>query len=571
MAADELNPTSAGRKQAIERGESKPSSLPLEAQNIPQALRERTQFVAWRWERRQDKKGDWKWTKPPLDAKITGGYAKSNDPKTWCDFEIAMNFYRLNRVDGIGFMFTAGDPFVGIDLDDCFDSRTGEIERWAARIISDMDSYTEISPSATGVKIIIRGQLPPGSNRRGPVEMYDRGRYFTLTGAHLQGTPRTINPRQQELEQLHRRLFGSKQRSAPAQVDSINLDDQEIIRRASEAHNGPKFRALWAGDTAGFESQSEADLALCGLLAFWCGGDTGRIDALFRQSGMMRPKWDRSAGEGVTYGQRTIRRCLKGRTEFYSGGRRCGTASRQDDKPQTGYEIILAYFRLHYQPIFRRGAVLYAATLSREVKAAEACYAAGIGLLDQLATAVDAPKKGDHVQRWRLPAFFNRYAKSAWVDLVNSVPEEEQSAEIHGRAEEHFVALVTTSLSMMLTLPWPPGEHAKPESRPLWQWCRLFARPGRWESIRGRCIWCRLDENSQLCIAVNAKLFSQIAFPELRGMTQRQFTDLCQLYNVGLPDRAGGERAVVLHHHRVDELFLEPTNHTDGVQNGEHS
>jgi primase-polymerase (primpol)-like protein len=91
---------------------------------------------------------------------------------------------------GIGFVFTPEDDLCGVDLDGCLDPETGEIEGWAQEIIEELDSYTEISPSGTGVHVLVRGTLPAGRNRKGRFEAYDRGRYFTVTGRHLAGTPR---------------------------------------------------------------------------------------------------------------------------------------------------------------------------------------------------------------------------------------------------------------------------------------------------------------------------------------------------------------------------------------------
>ena len=95
----------------------------------------------------------------------------------------------------------------------------------------------------------------------------------------------------------------------------MSLDDRDLLDKASAASNGADFDALWRGDLSGHGSASEADLALCNHLAFWTGGDPARIDSLFRQSGLMRDKWDRE-----DYRDRTIAKALEGRTEYYTPG-----------------------------------------------------------------------------------------------------------------------------------------------------------------------------------------------------------------------------------------------------------
>lgn len=139
-----------------------------------------------------------------------------------------------------------------------------------------------------------------------------------------------------ELDRLLPPLPSERPRRTPYSRPGVTaagtaLDDAEIVRRAAAAANGEKFARLWSGDTAeyagdGNEGHSEADLALCSLLAFWCGPDEARIDGLFRRSGLMRPKWDeRRYGDGRTYGQGTIGHALSGRSEFWSAS---GTVSR---------------------------------------------------------------------------------------------------------------------------------------------------------------------------------------------------------------------------------------------------
>src|SRR5829696_5480409 len=256
------------------------------------SMRDLRQWLCWRTEER-----DGKPTKVPYDPG-TGEKAESTNPKTWASYEKAVRVCKDNGYEGIGFVFTPDDSRCGLDLDKCLDPGTGEIEGWAQEVIEELDSYTEISPSGTGVHILVRGELRSGRNRKGRFEAYDRGRYFTVTGKHLAGTPQAIECRQEQLRGVVRRVFGevstnghAKPVAATELVDN-GLSDTQVIQKALAASNGARFSRLWNGDTSGYGSHSEADLALCGMLAFWTGGDATRIDTVFRQSGLYRKKWD---------------------------------------------------------------------------------------------------------------------------------------------------------------------------------------------------------------------------------------------------------------------------------------
>jgi hypothetical protein len=280
-----------------------------------QNIRDLRQWVCWRSEERDGKR-----TKIPYSP-LTGRRASSTDPETWRGYPEAVRARKERGYDGIGFVFTEDDPFCGVDLDRCLNAATGEIELWAREIIEELDSYTEVSPSGTGVHILLSAVLPEGRNRKGRIEIYDRGRYFTVSGRHLEGTPRTIEERQGQLLDISRRVLGEQPSAngcdVPRPAVGERLSDQEILTKASLADNGEKFRQLWAGDTSGYEhddneGHSEADLALCSMLAFWTGPDPERIDALFHQSGLYREKWERA-----DYRERTIARALDGKAEFY--------------------------------------------------------------------------------------------------------------------------------------------------------------------------------------------------------------------------------------------------------------
>jgi putative DNA primase/helicase len=151
--------------------------LPVRVECIPHELKARPQWVVWKMEER-----DRKPTKVPYTPR-TGRKASSTDLTTWGLFEEGLEV--MDRYDGIGFVLCSGDPYTGIDLDHCRDPVTGEIEPWALRIISSLDSYAEVSPSGMGIHIIAKGKAPK-NGKRGKVEMYSSERFFTVTGHVLE-------------------------------------------------------------------------------------------------------------------------------------------------------------------------------------------------------------------------------------------------------------------------------------------------------------------------------------------------------------------------------------------------
>jgi putative DNA primase/helicase len=301
-----------------------------ETSAIPHAMLQERRWVCWRYAQR-----DGKWTKVPCQP--DGRPAKSDDPATWTTWERTSD--AANRYGAVGVGFMLGGGWIGIDLDRCRDPQTGTIEPWAQAIVDRLRSYAEASPSGTGVHVLCRGTLPPGRRRKGQIEVYDSGRFFTITGARLNQFG--VEDRTAELAALHAEVFGQNGRQARTEAPGgnagagVELDDQELTRKACEAKDGGKFARLWAGQWQGeYASQSEADLALCSLLAFWTAGDAGRIDRLFRQSGLMREKWDRA-----DYREATIGRALEGATEFYRPSRRTnGRCDAPTAKTSTGFE-----------------------------------------------------------------------------------------------------------------------------------------------------------------------------------------------------------------------------------------
>ena len=294
-------------------------------ERLPDDLTDRDQWVCWRTETR-----DGTPTKVPIDPS-TGRFASTTDPSTWGSFDRAHEYARkTDAVDGLGFVFTEDDPLVGIDLDGCRDPETGRPTERAKDIVDRLDSYTEVSPSGTGYHVIVRGSLPSGRNRHDDVECYATSRYFTMTGDHVPGTPETVEERSEALSAVHEEYVATTAPEAESDPrrPAIALGDRELLQRAMGAANGERFERLWNGSTAGYPSQSEADMALCCHLTFWTGGDTDRMDRLFRESGLMREKWDEvHFADGSTYGEKTISRAIEQVTEYYDP---TGTSTKSD-------------------------------------------------------------------------------------------------------------------------------------------------------------------------------------------------------------------------------------------------
>jgi putative DNA primase/helicase len=290
-----------------------PTPLPVCLPSIPTRLRDIPQWVLWRYEWRHDK-----WTKVPYRPHGQGR-AKSTDPATWSAFEQVWRAYTDNgEGDGIGFVVTEAIAIVGTDLDHCVSIDTGDIEPWALAIVRRLDSYAEISVSGTGIRIFAEGDLPPHGRKKGPVEMYTTGRFLTVTGAHLQDTPTTIEPRQAAIHALHAEVFADRltpPRSSPQVSHGAGpyLSDDDLLEHALAARNASKFAALWSGDTGAYDDDdSRADLALCCELAFWTQ-DEGQIDRLFRRSALYRSKWER-----VDYRDATISKALTVTSEHWT-------------------------------------------------------------------------------------------------------------------------------------------------------------------------------------------------------------------------------------------------------------
>jgi primase-polymerase (primpol)-like protein len=213
----------------------------------------------------------------------------------------------------------------------------GKPEPWAAEIVRRLASYTEYSPTGTGLHVIVRGGLPGGRNRKGPIEMYDRGRFFTVTGRPLPGLPATVEDRGGALAALYRETFGDGQGDtygALPEPVSPPMGDDEVLALCRGARNAGKFEALYDdGDLDGHGGDhSAADLALIMVMSLYTQ-DEEQLDRLFRRSALVRDKWT----SRPDYRERTIRFALSADREYYGAEREWPTVTFIDDM-RDGYD-----------------------------------------------------------------------------------------------------------------------------------------------------------------------------------------------------------------------------------------
>ena len=203
----------------------------IQFDTIPAVLKDRKQWVLWKVIKRD---GDE--TKVPFS--VNGKPAKANDPTTWSQYVVACEKYDAGGFDGIGYEFSADDPYCGIDLDGCRNQATGEVAKWARVIIERLNTYAEISPSQSGIKLFIVGKLPCGGRKRSldeprvsdkapAIEVYDRGRYFAVTGVRF-GEQAELRAAQAELDDLLSEFWPAES----SKPQESFYDNRQVIERA---------------------------------------------------------------------------------------------------------------------------------------------------------------------------------------------------------------------------------------------------------------------------------------------------------------------------------------------------
>lgn len=262
-----------------------------------------------------------------------GRMASSTDASTWLSFDEAVALAEREGLAGVGFVFAPGGGLCGVDLDKCRDPETGAVQAWAQRVIERLASYTEISPSGTGVHIIANATLPgPGRKKNrddgpGATEMYDRARYFTMTGNLFPGASAVITDRQDVVADIYARIGGGERPSAPAAsgatgstpAKDLTPADNAIVEAIESSKDATAWHRLFiAGETRPGHSGSENDHELAAILCRYTNDDA-TVERLMRASPLHREKWDR---RGDPYLVRTIQ----------GARRKTGTIAGADDK-----------------------------------------------------------------------------------------------------------------------------------------------------------------------------------------------------------------------------------------------
>lgn len=283
---------------------------------------------------------------------ITLRGAKANDPNTWGSFAEAVGaigktgtayISRLKdnvseTVRGIGFEFANG--YFGVDIDHAeeaiADYKAGGSENIVAEFIHSLCSYAEYSLSGSGIHVLCRGSLPGKDSRRGAVEMYSKGRYFIVTG-HIAAEYAEIADGTEAIHPLYEKYVkrGSPPARNPPAAQLVDTSNEVIIQKILNSKQGAKFQDLYNGSWEGlFSSQSEADMSLCNILAFWCGRDADKMEQIFRSSGLYRDKWDRPQA-GSTYGRITTDNAINHCVEVYEPGGKRPTAQEDFSPAET--------------------------------------------------------------------------------------------------------------------------------------------------------------------------------------------------------------------------------------------
>lgn len=304
--------------------------------NIPESLRNLNQWVLWKYLWRDDQGA---WTKVPLQ--IDRQPASTTQPETWASFNSVTQAYNQNigYFSGIGFVFTRESGIVGVDIDDCvtwdqYEDGTPRpiFDEWFLRTFNKIPGgFIEYSPSRHGVHFFVYAN-PKQSIKfsGGGLEIYAESRYFTVTGDLIDPVANDLIDATAPVNEIVEALLSQREskaetRSEPAtNLAQSNLPISERLQIARQSKNGAEIGKLLDGDFSSFrradnEGRSEADMALCRYLAFYCDGNPTILRMLMEASKMVRPKWARKASaDGRTYLEVLIDKVLTSEHNFFT-------------------------------------------------------------------------------------------------------------------------------------------------------------------------------------------------------------------------------------------------------------
>jgi putative DNA primase/helicase len=280
-------------------------------EQVPERLRSLPQWICWRAEPHPSRRKPMKTPYNPM----TGEKANIHDPETWGNFAAVVESYRIHYYDGIGLVLTQDDGIVGIDLDGCITD--GQLSTLAQEIVTLLDSYTEISPSGSGIRIFVTADLGDFAGRRGQgLELYNFNRYLSVTGDHLPGTPLDVCSRYQELRSLYRKYLHAPAttptHTAPEGMPAtLEQSDEVVLSRLFAGKLGELYRQIYHGVTTevygagqGESDQSRADVLLFNGLAFYTYQDAVQMRRILLSSprySQRAHKWHKRVQGETTY------------------------------------------------------------------------------------------------------------------------------------------------------------------------------------------------------------------------------------------------------------------------------
>jgi primase-polymerase (primpol)-like protein len=301
----------------------------------------------------------WDQKKFPHQSIYYQTFAKTNDPSTWSSLADAEYTVESGYACGIGFVFEQKDNLVGIDLDTIFDPKSKQWAPEAEEILDHLVGYKEFSQSGFGVHIIVKANLVLHANKAmlptefrverivedkpklPEIEMYNDSHYFALTGNILPSSSVKLPDQTAAVKKIYdkyilkgRNIIATQQKiddlvhnSRP--LNNIQKSDEELLGIARNAANGEKFKRLFDnGDIEEYKSQSEAEMALASLLAFYWQGNPYDVERMMKSSALCREKMFLSG-----YIERTINKAISGLTGYY--GQNYNSENKQVNKTST--------------------------------------------------------------------------------------------------------------------------------------------------------------------------------------------------------------------------------------------